>query len=284
MDSIVVGFDGTDASFVAADWVADTFAHRPCRIDIVVIGGSDLFADEVVDTALDEAERRVRNIAPDAEITSRSAPGRMPQGLIDAAVAADLLVVGGHRRPVRSALRGWRMLRTVAHSPIPVIVVPDDWAEIDGPVLVGVDDDDSSDAATRLAADEASARGAGLRLLHAWTMPEPTVEGTAALLADPAIIESGHRAVLEHGRDMLRAAHPTLDLDVILMQGDPGAALLSEADRSSLLVIGTHHRGVLEGALLGSVEQSVLSHTRTPVCVVPSVPPRTDAAASGGAH
>ena len=72
--------------------------------------------------------------------------------------------------------------------------------------------------------------------------------------------------------------------DVILMLGDPGAALLSEADRSSLLVIGTHHRGVLEGALLGSVEQSVLSHTRTPVCVVPSVPPRTDAAASGGAH
>ncbi|MET0828850.1 MAG: universal stress protein [Microbacterium sp.] len=46
--------------------------------------------------------------------------------------------------------------------------------------------------------------------------------------------------------------------------------MLMEARRSSLMVIGTHHRGLMSGAFLGSVGQDVLVESRIAVCVVPS--------------
>lgn len=271
MDTIVVGFDGTPPSFVALDWAAERAARQACRVEIITVGGSDLFADEILDTALGEAEVRVRDVAPDAEVTSRSVAGRMPEALVRAAAKADVLVIGAHhRRPVRSALTGWRPLRTVFRSGMPVVVVPDSWTDTDGPILVGVDDDDSSSAAVEFAAAEAASTGAGLTLLHAWQMPVPTMDGSVALLASPFAEKARHRHILESACKTVITARPDVKVDSLLARDSPTAALLMEARRSSLMVIGTHHRGLMSGAFLGSVGQDVLVESRIAVCVVPS--------------
>ena len=42
MNTIVVGFDGTAASLVALDWVAERAARGPTRVEIVMIAGTIL--------------------------------------------------------------------------------------------------------------------------------------------------------------------------------------------------------------------------------------------------
>ena len=273
MNSIVVGFDGTEPSFVALDWAAQRAARRPTRVEIVTVDALDLFADGVVDVALADAELRVKDIAADAEVTSRSVSGRMPDALARAAAEADLLVIGAHRhRPVRAALTGWRPLRTVSRSAVPVVVVPGDWTDPDGPVLVGVDEDDSSSAAVTLAAAEASDAGVGLTLLHAWQMPVPTMDGSIALLPSPIQEKAAHRRILTRVSEQVLSQHPGLRVDWILARENPSTALLMETRRSSLLVLGSHRRGLLAGAFLGSVGQDALVESRIPVCVVPTTP------------
>jgi nucleotide-binding universal stress UspA family protein len=197
----------------------------------------------------------------------------MPDALLDAARAADLIVIGAHRhRPVRSALSGWRPLRTAARSSLPVVVVPEDWTGADGPVVVGLDDDDSSSAAVEFAAKEALMTDGRLTVLHAWQMPSPTFDGSVALLASPIEEKAGHRRILDGAVTHLGSGYPALTVDANLVHDNPCSALLAAARRSSLLVIGTHHRGILAGAFLGSVGQDTLVESRIPVCVVPAFP------------
>ena len=270
MESIVVGFDGTEPSFVALDWAAERAALHASRVEIIVVHTADPFGGEIQDVALDAAERRFRDAAPDAEVSSQRVPGRMPEALLHAARGADVLVIGAHRRrPVRAALTGWRPLRTVSRSQLPVVVVPDDWTAAEGPILVGVDDDDSSSAAVEFAVAEAIAAGVALTLLHAWQMPAPTMDGAVALLASPIGEKARHRRILEGVAEQVLIAQPDLKVEWTLARESPSAALLMEARRSSLLVIGTHHRGLFAGAFLGSVGQDALVESRIPVCVVP---------------
>ena len=228
-------------------------------------------AEDVEGSASDAAERRLRDIAPDAEVTSRTVPGRMPGALLRAAgVAADLLVIGEpRRRPLRTALTGWAAAAGRIPTTVPTVVVPDDWEGAEGPVLVGVDDDDSSVAAVEFAAAEAVAAGLGLTLLHAWQLPAPTMEGAVALLASPIAEKARHRRILEEAHAYVTEAYPSLNIQKVLRQDDPAPALLATAARSSLLVLGTHHREVFAGTFLGSVGQDVLLASRIPVCVVP---------------
>lgn len=273
MESIVVGLDGTEASLVALDWAAERAARGPCRMQIVRVDRSGwLGGEHAEDPALVSAQRRAGDRAPSAEIASRAVAGRMPDTLVREAQGADLLVIGAHRRrPVRSALTGWLPLRTVSRSRIPVAVVPDGWSGLDGPIVVGVDDDDSSSEAIRFAAAEAEAAGVGLTMVHAWMMPPPTTDGAVALLASPIEVKGGHRRILDQAHRDVVQTHPALAVERSLVHDNPIDALLTAASTASLLVLGTHHRGFLAAAMLGSVGQDALWQCDIPVCVVPRV-------------
>lgn len=269
MEHIVLGFDGSEPSFVALDWVAERAARGPSTVEIVTIERDDPLAEPA--KAVDDAERRITDRAPDAEIVTGTVAGRMPHALLRAAENADLLVIGAHRRRrVRSALTGWLPLRTVSRSPVPTIVVPEDWTFVDGPIIVGVDDDDSSSAAVSFAALEAAATGSALTLLHAWQMPLPTTEGAGVLLTSSTHMRAAHQEVLDRTGERVAETHPALRLDKVLIQDNPSSALVTRTERASLLVLGTHHRGPVEGALLGSVCQDALWLSSCPVCVVPA--------------
>ena len=58
--------------------------------------------------------------------------------------------------------------------------------------------------------------------------------------------------------------------DHALLPGDPGPAIcrLAEDIDAHLIVIGSHHRGVLKRAVMGSVSEYVVHHAPCPVLVV----------------
>ncbi|GAA1665205.1 universal stress protein [Microbacterium lacus] len=279
METIVLGFDGSPSSMVALDWVAERAAAGPRRVEVVMIGGTLLQDDFGRDAGLIEAERRLRDRAPDAEVDAHRFTGRMPDALLERARGADLLVIGSHRgRPLWSAVAAWMPLRVASRTRTALAVIPDDWPERwttnAGGVVVGVDDDDSSLAAVDFAAAEAAAAGVRLTLVHTWAMPVPQMEGSVALLASPIETRATHRRVIRDAITRARAAHPDLLTEQIIEQTSPATALLRASRAANLLVLGTHHRTLFTGAVLGSTGQDVLSQAHVPVCVVPSA--RTD--------
>ena len=270
MNSIVVGIDGTEASLVALDWAAERAARGATRVELVMIAGTIFSDDFRIDASVLEAEHRLRDLAPGVEIAARQFPGRMPGSLLEHASAADLLVIGCRRaRPLRSALAGRLPVRIASGSRVPVVVVPEDWSPTTGPVLVALDDDDSSSAALEMAASEADAAGVALTLVHAWRMPAPQREGAIALLASPLHVKAEHRMVLREAALGLARTHPGLHIEQVLVQGEPAVALSERAKGASLLVVGTHQLALFAGALWGPVGQDPLSQASVPVCVVP---------------
>jgi nucleotide-binding universal stress UspA family protein len=163
-------------------------------------------------------------------------------------------------------------LQIASHSSIPVVVVPDNLSPVVGPVVVGIDDDDSSREAMDVAAGEADAGGFTLAVVHAWQMPAPRIEGSVALLASPIQVRAEHRNTLRAAVLGVSLSYPDLDIEQVLIQENASRALLTRAEDASLLVIGSHHRGFLARAFLGSVGQEVLSQSSVPVCVVPNIP------------
>lgn len=67
------------------------------------------------------------------------------------------------------------------------------------------------------------------------------------------------------------ASPPGLNVETLLQQGAPARRILdyADADRSELIVLGTHGRGGFEHLLLGSVSEKVLRKARCPVLTVP---------------
>jgi len=145
----------------------------------------------------------------------------------------------------------------------------DQTVSTDSPVLVGVDGSESSDAAVRWAADEARQLDVPLRILHAWVWPLYHVKLGPPPGAPPG---AGLRAqadrVLAHATQLARGTSPSILVETTLITGAAEAALLADAKKARMLVVG--HRGLdgFTGLLLGSVGVTVSAHAPCPVVVV----------------
>ncbi len=270
MVHIVVGYDASPAAQSALAWVADRATRGRAKVELVTVMNM-LFSDYIAaEDALEDGARQLRELSG-LEVDTHSLDGSMPNALIEDARRADLLVLGITRtRPVRTALKGWIPARAAARATMPTVLVPEGWRPNEHAVMVGVDDDDSSDAAILFGAREASADARLLRLVHGWQMPTPTIEGSIALLTSPIVAKNAHRKVLEEAGRRVSEAYPELGIEEVLVADNPSAALVARADRASLLVLGTHHRGLIAGATLGSVAHDILWHVSCPICIVPN--------------
>jgi nucleotide-binding universal stress UspA family protein len=273
MERVVLGYDGSPAAVAALEWTAQHCGRTPAKVDVITIASSFTRDREESIRRLADAETFLTDRVPGMTVELHRLEGSMPERLEDFARGLDLVVIGitvGH--PVRAALSGWMPLRLASESSAPVCLVPAGWVAGDEPVTVGVADDASSDAALEFAAREARLTSTGLRLVHAWLMPTPSPGGSSIAAVAPETELARHRAALDDAIEDVIAAHPLLSVQSELVREARPAALLKFAAKSSLLVIGTHHRGPLAGALLGSVAQEVLWRADCPVCVVPNDP------------
>lgn len=187
---------------------------------------------------------------------------------------ADLIVIGQGRNA-----RGHAGF--VTHSHCPVALAPAGFAdEADaGLRVIGVAFDGSSEsrAAVDLAAELALGAQATIRLIGvAQRPPGPAVGMTGAWIDAEFDYRDALRREMETVADGLP---PALRAQVVLADGEPAAALVEHAAPLSLLVTGSHGRGPILRALLGSVSDAVLRQAPCPVLVVPAAAELRQAAA-----
>ncbi len=139
-------------------------------------------------------------------------------------------------------------------------------------ILCPIDGSDASlkalDVAVRLTVDQ----GAQLTLCTVVDTSKALVEAFPAR----ALIPEAIRALDDDAAKLLAdaAAHikPTTSAQVITIHGDPVESIAHSATElgCDVIVMGTHGRGGLRRALLGSVAEGALRHAAVPVIVVRS--------------
>ncbi|MFD0318870.1 universal stress protein [Streptomyces flavalbus] len=132
------------------------------------------------------------------------------------------------------------------------------------PVVAGVDGSPESLAAAEWAAREAERRRCGLRLLHAHdgaSRPHGTDPSDAAL-------RHVARRVLHRAEERVVGACPGVRHDDAQVPGPATTALLTAADRTQLLVLGSRGLSGFTGFLVGSVALGVIARATAPVVLV----------------
>lgn len=133
-------------------------------------------------------------------------------------------------------------------------------------IVVGTDGSAAGMSAVRWAAAHAARAGARLRIVCVYHWPLPGPGASTAQLDEPARGQA--MAVLTTAAADARGAQPGLDVHASAVLGLPGDALLTAARTAALLVVGSHGRGALAAALLGSVGLEIATFAECPVVVV----------------
>lgn len=210
-----------------------------------------------------QLEQRLENCAqPQADLLLHT--GKPSEEILRQArgLEADLLVLGAHRRGGAEGFAGTTLERVLQHSPAPVLLAvtsePAPWRK----VLVALDFSPCASRALRQAARlvEPAARLHAVHVdemapLHAMDDPEELAFETA--LFDSLVAEE--RAQLPEGLQLdheLRAGERCACLQAVLAEQQP-----------QLLALGSHSRGELADALLGSLTLHCLRHPPCDVLV-----------------
>lgn len=284
---VVVGVDGSPASLRACQWAIRTAArrHRTVRLVSVFHWPLDTHTMEpramLPDLArirtdarqrLTELGDRLRTEYPAIRVVDVFCEGHPAAVLIEESASASVTVLG--RRGVgglSGLLLGSVSTQVCAHASGPVIVISDvdNPVPAEGPIVVGVDGSEGSQAALGFAFDEASWRGTRLVAVHAWMAPgsnDPYAR--VPLYYDPDEVATEERAVLAEALAGWREKYPDVDVHTELTQGAPVDQLLAYGRRAQLIVVGSRGRGGFASLLLGSTSRAVLHRAPGPVAVV----------------
>jgi nucleotide-binding universal stress UspA family protein len=136
-------------------------------------------------------------------------------------------------------------------------------------VVVGVDGSSAGKDALRVGLREASLRSCAVEVVTCW---QPAV-GYEAGLGEPPddVLRLAQQAQEDAVTQALAEtdARPVVSRRVI--QGPAGPTLVRLSRGAEFLVVGTHHKGIMERSVLGSVSEHCVRHAHCPVIVVPAV-------------
>ncbi len=278
--SIVVGIDGSSGSEHALAWAVAN-APGPRSIQPVACWNYPWWAISPPmagnpgpppdDWFREEAKKSIRNSLAehDAELFVDPIIGKGRAGpmLVSLAEPASVLVVGsrGHGALV-SSLLGSVSSYCIAHSTVPVVVVPDD-ADASRPVgrvVVGVDGSENSIAALAWAMSHVPI-DTPIDVIHAWSPPAVDYDFGGLMAQMESGADSILASVVASARE--RSSHGDRPLTTTAVFGD-ARSVLRDAP-SDLLVIGTRgHRGITH-LLLGSIASALTHHPAVATIVVP---------------
>ncbi|MGY1731611.1 universal stress protein [Geodermatophilus sp. SYSU D01045] len=286
---VVVGVDGSPGARTALGWGLAVAARTGARLEVASAYPVDFYWTDPfladtgrLDAVRADVEERARALVEEvrrdpavaavpgsAEVRADVvvAAGAPAEHLVALAEGADVLVVGSRGRGgVRSTLLGSVALHCAAHAPCPVVVVHPGAVEPPPRVVVGVDDSATSRAALARAAREAERLGARLEVVAAY-QPASYWSDLYAITAPPASETEEHARtrVTAFVADVLGSV---AGIDLRVVQGPPGDALVRHADGAALLVVGSRSRSRVAGLVLGSVALHCAVHAPCPVMVV----------------
>ncbi|MFV8320933.1 universal stress protein [Mycobacterium sp. 23] len=141
-------------------------------------------------------------------------------------------------------------------------------------LVVGVDGSSASNAAVSWAARDAAMRNVPLTLVHMLstyvpTFPQIPLPGGVAVWQ-----EEDARLVLEEAAKLAReSARGSVVVATELKSSPPIPTLVQLSEDAEMVVVGSHGRGAVGRALLGSVSSGVLRGAASPVAIIPADEP-----------
>ncbi|MFC5814787.1 universal stress protein [Nonomuraea harbinensis] len=279
---IVVGVDGSVTSRAAVEWAAgDAFRMReplrlvyavdraPYQITRFPAGVAPDALQRAGQKALAEAVALVHERQPTVEVTAETVEGS-PAGVLRELDGSAVEIVVGSRGlgGLSGALLGSVSTHVAGHAHRPVVVVRGERFAPRGEVVVGVDDSHECEAALGYAFEQARLRGARLRALHAWQLPVHAFAPEVSYDLDE--IGEARRQAVSDRLAAFREKYPQVDVVEDVRSGRPVEELADASAGADLVVVGSHGRGAVASALLGSVSRGVLHQARCPVAVVRS--------------
>lgn len=270
--AVVVAHDGSPLADRALSWAAQEAASLGAGLHVLhatkLAGGSKAWAayleedlSRYGDAVLEDAEAALADSG--LTVTTSSVPTTAGEALVEASRTAALVVMGARGLGRLSGpLLGSTTQRVSAHAVGPVVVVREEPAVPDGPVVVGLDPTGNADHAVRFAFDHATRHGRGVVLVQA-IPPAPAVRDTFRDTRTMEIVERAARAAEDDARqqaDVWRREFPTVHVDIEIVHDHPVEAITEASRRAGLTVVGSRGRGGLASTLLGSVSRGVLQH------------------------
>ncbi len=276
--AIVVGVDGSPHGQEALEWAAAeaSTGQRPLHIvhgftwpmmgvpfELASLALPDARLQAAAEAVLLDAETRARDLAPDVKVTTELVMGSTERALLQQAHDAEMIVVGSQTMHAFTELfTGSGPATLAAHASCPLIIVHrrTDQRSPASRVVVGTDGSDASEPAVDFAFEAAARHGASLTAVHAWSPPTSVFP--------EAVVAQHERERLLGVLEAKARRFPQIEVEVKLVDDDPGRALTEESADAELIVVGSRGRGGLQGLLLGSVSQTVLHDAECPVAVV----------------
>ena len=287
---VLVGVDGSDGSRRALRWAIGEAAARYGTVQPVMIWQSAYDMGETyvpveeakfVEAAREHLMESVAEVAgenPTVEIDPLVLEGDPAQILCERSGEVDLLVVGSRGYgDFAGLLLGSVSSKCAHHSRCPVVIVSKsdqgyrDLGQV-GRILVAVDGSEGSRSALRWAIAEAAVRGASVDALSVWHDP---YGGDMSLEFEAPYFRRDRFATLEHARELLTLTiseagrDPAVEIDPLVLQGDPAQILCEHSGDVDLLVVGSRGHGGFSRLMLGSVSSKCAHHSRCPVVIVP---------------
>ncbi|MDN6303444.1 MAG: universal stress protein [Brachybacterium sp.] len=285
---VVVGFDGSQNAAEALDYGAAVAARRGCPLTVVItyrpaIPGyptndelppdpEDVARRQQAEAVLEGAAKRLTEHT--GTVSYLAIEGDSVGALVDASATAQLMVVGARGRGgFLGRVLGSVSMALPAHAQCPTVMVPVKAEFGDGPVVVGVDGSVHGRRAALHAAQEAAVRGTSLVLVTAMQTPDTGDYWYRVRPRSDSDLVDGRRAELQEELQKEAAwvsEHvPGVEISGEVRIGTPGEILHDAVPEAQLVVVGSHGRGAVASALLGSVSRATLHRSQRPVMVVP---------------
>jgi nucleotide-binding universal stress UspA family protein len=285
--TIVVGIDGSPGADRALGWATDQAAHerRPLTIvysarittggDAMWMGQPGIDVSGMLDdirvaghALLDNAARRVERRAPGLVVHRVLTSADPRTALVELGERAAQVVVGSRGRgPIASALLGSVSVYVSQHTTCPVVVVRHaKGAAPRNGVVVDVDGSDETRAAVEYAYRTASFRGLPLTaLLVVW---DPAHLGDDEhVVADGDTGLDADRELLSEATAGMREKFPDVEDRLVLVRGLREHQLARASRSADLLVVGSHHAGIIDRFIFGSVA-TLVEHAACDTAVV----------------
>lgn len=282
---VVVGIDGSETALGAARWAADFAAGHALPLTLLhvvpkygwhfaeVEAPEDLGRHAAGDRVLAEAETAVRSAHPDLAITTASVTGSVAGVLADACVDARLLVVGTGSE---CGALGGHVVRITHRAQCPVLVWRAPVGKRTGkplPVVVGVDESEQSTRAVAEAFGIARLLHAGLTVAHMWEIDAAVGMGDLGGQGNMdwpllEMLQTQQRQQLDELVKPFARKYHNAHVTKIFEDTSPAKGLTDLSREAQLVVVGSHGRGRIADALLGSVSQNLIHHAQCPVLVV----------------